>query len=78
MSNTTALRKEVKKYVDKADDRTLKIVHAMLEAEQDYDNWDELPVTLKASITRGLKQADKGEVIPHEEVVKKYKKWFTK
>lgn len=78
MSNTTALRKEVKKYVDKADDRTLKIVHAMLEAEQDYDSWNELPVSLKASITRGLKQADKGEVIPHEEVVKKYKKWFTK
>jgi predicted transcriptional regulator len=78
MSNTTALRKEVKKYVDKADDRTLKIVHAMLEAEQDYDSWDELPASLKASINRGLKQADKGEVIPHEEVVKKYKKWFTK
>jgi predicted transcriptional regulator len=78
MSNTTALRKEVKKYVDKADDRTLKIVHAMLEAEQDYDSWGELPASLKASINRGLKQADKGEVIPHEEVVKKYKKWFTK
>ena len=78
MSNTSALRKEVKKYVDKADDRTLKIVHAMLEAEQDYDSWDELPAPLKASINRGLKQADKGEVIPHEEVVKKYKKWFTK
>jgi predicted transcriptional regulator len=78
MSNTSVLRKEVKKYVDKADDRTLKIVHAMLEAEQDYDNWDELPAPLKASISRGLKQADKGEVIPHEEVVKKYKKWFTK
>jgi predicted transcriptional regulator len=78
MSNTTALRKEVKKYVDKADDRTLKIVHAMLEAEQDYDSWDELPASLKASINRGLKQADKGIVIPHEEVIKKYKKWFTK
>lgn len=78
MSNTTALRKEVKKYVDKADDRTLKIVHAMLEAEQDYDSWDELPASLKSSINRGLKQADKGIVIPHEEVIKKYKKWFTK
>ncbi|MBI2729186.1 MAG: hypothetical protein HYX40_00260 [Sphingobacteriales bacterium] len=61
-----ALRKEVKKYVDNADERTLKIVHAMLEAEQDFDNWNELPAELKASISRGLKQADEGNVIPHE------------
>jgi predicted transcriptional regulator len=70
----TALKKEVKKYVDNADERTLKIVHAMLEAEQDFDNWNELPAELKASISRGLKQADSGQLIPHEEVVKMYKK----
>lgn len=76
--STYALRKEIKKYVDHADGRTLKIVHAMLEAEQDYDSWDELPVVLKSSITKSLKQADKSELIPHEEVVKKYRKWFAK
>jgi predicted transcriptional regulator len=70
--NKAALKKEVKKYVDNADERTLKIVHAMLEAEQDFDNWNELPAELKASINRGLKQADAGQLIPHEEVVKKY------
>ena len=76
--STSALRKEIKKYVDHADPRTLKIVHAMLEAEQDYDSWDELPVALKSSITKSLKQADKGDLIPHEEVIKKHRKWFTK
>ncbi len=76
--STSALRKEIKKYIDHADGRTLKIVHAMLEAEQDYNSWDELPATLKKSITKSLKQADEGDLIPHEEVVKKYGKWFTK
>lgn len=73
-----ALKKEVKKYVDQADERTLKIVHAMLEAEQDYDNWEALPAKLKSSITKGLKEADEGKVIPHSEIAKKYKKWFTR
>jgi hypothetical protein len=40
--------------------------------------WDELPADVKASIERGLKQADKGEGIPHSEVMKKYKKWLRK
>ena len=71
--STSALRKEIKKYIDQADGHTLKIVYAMLEAEQDYDSWGELPAALKKSITKGLKQADEGDLIPHEEVVKKYR-----
>ena len=76
--STSTLRKEIKKYINHADDRTLKIVHAMLEAEKDYDSWDELPPALKRSITKSLKQADEGDLIPHEEVIKKYGKWVTK
>ncbi len=76
--STSVLRKEVKKYIDKVDNRTLKIVHAMLEAEEDYDSWEELPASLKRSIQKGLKQADEGKLIPHEVIVKQYKKWFTK
>ena len=70
-----AVKKQVKEYIDKADERTLKIVHAMLEAEQDFDNWNELPAELKASINRGLKQADAGQLIPHEEAVKLIRKY---
>ncbi|MGP8214394.1 MAG: hypothetical protein ACLQQ4_02395 [Bacteroidia bacterium] len=40
--------------------------------------WDELPAPIKESVTRGLKQAEKGETIPHEQVMKKYKKWLKK
>ena len=36
----------------------------------------EVPYEIKESIKRGLKQADKGELKIHAEVMKKYKKWF--
>ena len=78
MDHSIALRKKVKAYIDKADTKTLKLVHAMLEAEDDYNDWESLPNELKSSITKSIKQASEGKLIPHEEVVKKYKKWFTK
>ena len=42
----------------------------MLEAEQDFDDWEALPASLKKSVNQGLKEADDGNVIPHEEAVK--------
>ena len=54
------------------------MIHALLEAEKKYDWWDELPQEVKASVDRALKVAKEGKEIPHEEVVKKYRKWFTK
>lgn len=78
MDDSLALRKKVKAYIDKADTKTLKLVHAMLEAEDDYNDWDSLPNELKSSLTKSIKQASDGKLIPHEAVVKKYKKWFTK
>ncbi len=72
------IRKEVKEYIDHADDRMVKIIHAMLEADQDQDWWDEISDEEKSSIDRGLRQLEQGKGIPHEEVVKKYPKWFKK
>ena len=78
MDNNTVLRKKVKAYIDKADNKTLKIVHAMLEADQDDGDWDSLPLKLQESIDKSLKEAAEGKLIPHEEIVKKYSKWFSK
>ncbi len=33
------IRKEVKRYIDKADDKTVKMIYAMLEVEQREDAW---------------------------------------
>lgn len=30
------------------------------------------------SLMRGIKDADEGRTVPHEEVMKKYSKWLTK
>ena len=37
MNATLQLRNKTKKFIDHADDRTVKIIHAMLEAELQND-----------------------------------------
>ena len=78
MGTVTSLRRDVKKYIETADDRVVKMVHAMLEADQETDFWDELPASVKADVKIALKQSDQGKGKPHSEVMKKYKKWITK
>lgn len=78
MKEATILRKETKKFIDQADEKTVKMIHAMLEAEQEMDWYDELSEEAKASIERGLKDAAKGRTLPHKEVMKKYQKWRLK
>jgi predicted transcriptional regulator len=78
MSAVKQMRKDVKKYIDTADDKVVKMVHAMLEVDAEADWWDTMPDEVKADIELAIKQADKGEVLTHEEVKKKYPQWFTK
>lgn len=72
------LKKEVKKNIDKADERVLKMVNALLLADQEEDWYDELSDDAKASIEKGLDDIKNGRVVSHEVVMKKYKKWLTK
>jgi predicted transcriptional regulator len=78
MKQATIPRKETKKFIDQADEKTVKMIHAMLEAEQEMDWYDELTEDAKASIERGLKDAAKGRTLTHKEVMKKYQKWRLK
>lgn len=77
MSDKDGLKKQIKKYIDEADEHTLKIIYAMLEANQE-DWYDSLENEQKKSLQRSIKQADNGEVIPHAEVKKMFDKWATK
>lgn len=72
------MRKEVKKHIDTADEKTVKMVYAMLEAEQEDDWWDKLPPKVRTEIDEALAELDKGKGIPHEVVLKKYSKWFSR
>jgi len=76
--STPEMRKKIKKYIDEADEHVVKMVYSMLEADRDHDWWDGLPKKVRDDIDKTLMELDNGKGIPHEEVVKKYKKWFAK
>lgn len=80
MDSIEAMRKEVKEYIDTADEKVVKMMHAMLEvdAEEDTDWWDTMPDEVKADIDKAIREADEGKLIPHEEVMKFLQKWLVK
>ena len=72
------MKKQAKKYLDTADEKVAKIVYAIpeeVDAQKDW--WDDVSDEAKASIERGLKDADAGRVTSNKEVMKKYKKWLS-
>jgi Mg/Co/Ni transporter MgtE len=72
MNNVSTLRKDVKKYIETADDRVVKMVHAMLEADNKIDLWDELPTAVQKDLKEAMKQSAQGKGKPHKEVMKKW------
>jgi len=48
----------------------LEKVSQILKQEDETDWWDELPVSVQQDIESGIKEADRGETTPHEEVKK--------
>jgi len=78
MDTIEVMRKEVKEYIDTADEKVVKMMHAMLEADAEDDWWDSMPDEIKAQVEEAIGQADRGEVISHEEAMKKIKEWRVK
>lgn len=62
-------------WLAKLNNRTTLKRFIALKKEQEKDWWDQLNAEEKAEIEEGLSQADRGEVVPHKEVMTKYKKW---
>lgn len=48
----------------------LEKVSQILKQEKEADWWDELPLSVQQAIEVGSKEADRGEISPHEEVMK--------
>ena len=76
MNEALLLKKQAKKYIDTADEKVVKMIHAMLQINAETDWWDDTSDAAKASIQKGLKDAAAGKTKPHKEVMKKYKKWL--
>jgi hypothetical protein len=78
MNSEKALRQEVKNYIDTADVKVVKMMHAMLEIDAENGWWDSMPDSVKEDVEAALVESEKGDVIPHAEIQKRYKKWLAK
>lgn len=78
MIATNVLREQIKKYIDRADEKSLRMVKAILEIEAEYDFWDGLPEVVKNDVDEALVEIENGLGKSHEEVSKKYNQWRTK
>ena len=78
MKNVTVLRNQVKKFVDTASEKELEMVYHLFDASKKNDWWDEISEEQKKAVDKGLAQLDRGEGVPHKEVMKKYSKWLKK
>ncbi len=47
-----------------------------LKKKKEVDWWDKISAEERAEIEEGLAQADRGDLVPHEEVMAKYRKWL--
>ena len=56
------------------DEKTLARIEIIKKEEPDW--WDTISDEERAEIEEGLAQLDRGESIPHEQVMAKYKKWL--
>jgi hypothetical protein len=56
------------------DAQVLKQLESISSADLDW--WNELSPDEKASIERGIAQADSGQLKSNDEVMKKYQKWL--
>jgi len=77
MEDIALIKEKAKQYLDNADEKTVKMVYAMLQVDAEKDWWDDIGEEAKASIERGLKDAKAGRVTPHKEVMENYKKWLS-
>ena len=55
------------------DESLLKRIESIRSEENNW--WEQISTEERAEIELGLSQLDKGEYIPHEQVMKKYSRW---
>ncbi len=55
------------------DESLLKRIESIRSEESNW--WEQISNEERAEIELGLSQLDKGEYIPHEQVMKKYSRW---
>ena len=75
----TLIRADLHNIIDKiTDSNILNAVKTLLSSKSmsQADWWYTISEEERAEIEKGLSEAECGNVIPHEEVMAKYKKWL--
>ena len=78
MAATSVLKRQVKKFVDKASDKELRMIYSLFEINKEEDWWGMISKEQQNAVKEAIGEADKGQVIPHSEMAKKYSKWLRK
>lgn len=78
MDAVAKMREAVKKYIDTADEKVVKMIHAMLEVDADAGWWQAMPEAVKEDVEQAMQQSDSGAMLTHEQVKASYPQWFTK
>ncbi len=78
--NPTQLKTDLHNLIDKVNDTNLlnAIKEILSKQVNDVDFWDDLPLSVRESIKKGMVQAENGQTKGHSEVMKKYDKWLLK
>lgn len=78
MDTLSTQEAEVKEYIAKASVDDLKKIKEIINTNNTKDWWDTMPVKVKTDMDEAVKQADKGELIPHDTIKENYKQWLAK
>ncbi len=80
MKTATSLDKEINHYLPllnvKQKKTVLSVVKTFMDNQKDW--WDEISEEQQIAIDKSLAEAKAGKLTPHDEVMKKSKKWLKK
>ncbi len=77
--NVVALKQDIHLLIDSLSDREiLQAVKTLLEKNMNTktDWWETISDEERAEILQGLSEADNNDLMAHDEVMEKYKKWL--
>ena len=78
MDTVKKMRQNVKKYIETADEKVVKMMHAMLEADAETSWWDSMPENIKIDVEKAIIEADNGDTVPDFTIQKRMQKWLAK
>jgi len=80
MNPATLLDKEISYYLPRLNVKQKKTILTVVKTfmEEKRDWWDEISGEQQKAIDKSLAEMKAGKLTPHDEVMKKYKKWLKK